>query len=436
MAEPKLPSEYKFGLVTARAIRAVGDMGPEDDPYPDGPPVKLDKAVTFTPADRWRLVPGDPSQRVIQEAIVADLDDDGCLSLNGQRGLWLYHGLWHVRFAGELGWDGMDIQVTAEHTQDHPLDLWTAAGYVPAPSVTVTTLLVPATVADGDVLIRDGDHVTGVPQTRFTGPTGPTGPEGPRGPRGETGPAGPTGQPGKDAPVPASIPVTASTVDTGRPATATFSGQWPNLSLALGLPRGETGATGQPSTYMGTGRGRPDIISTLDDSDRAWVASAPIGAVWSSTDGAGVGAWQWQRTPQGWRVKYGMTPFISFQDNLLTLLRNAGFAVDPIPGMRNGVVRHNNLIMIDIGINIKSKPDGGENLDIKNVIGCGWIWRNLNLNNAYGLLFDFSTARMHWANSTYVRILDAGYIKMSRIFLEMDETMTWPISLTNPNTTA
>ena len=178
MSEPKLPSEYKFGLVTARAIRAVGDMGPEDDPYPDGPPVHMDRAVTFTPADRWRLVPGDPSQRVIQEAIVADFDADGFLSLHGQAGLWLYAGVWHVRFADELGWDGIDIQVTAEHTRDHPLDLWTAAGFVPAPSVTVTTLLVPASVADGDVLIREGDHVTGVPQTRFTGPAGPRGARG------------------------------------------------------------------------------------------------------------------------------------------------------------------------------------------------------------------------------------------------------------------
>lgn len=230
MSEPKLPSEYKFGLVTARAIRAVGDMGPEDDPYPDGPPVKLAKAVMFTPADRWRLVPGDPSQRVIQEAIVADFDADGYLSLNGQRGLWLYHGLWHVRFADELGWDGIDIQVTADHTQDHPLDLWTAAGYVPAPSVTVTTLLVPATVADGDVLIREGDHVTGVPQTRFIGPAGPRG------------------------------------------------------------ARGEPGAPGQPSTFTGAGTGRPNMPDTLDAAGRSWVASAPTGATWCSTDGAGVGA--------------------------------------------------------------------------------------------------------------------------------------------------
>ena len=225
MSEPKLPSEYKFGLVTARAIRAVGDMGPEDDPYPDGPPVKLDRAVTFTPADRWRLVPGDPSQRVIQEAITADFDADGYLSLHGQRGLWLYHGLWHVRFADELGWDGIDIQVT--------------------------TLLVPASVADGDVLIKQGDHVTGVPQTRFTGPAGPRG------------------------------------------------------------ARGEPGPPGQPSTFTGEGRGRPDMPDTLDAAGRSWVASAPVGAVWCSTDGAGVGAWQWQKLPSGWAVSMGDTGVVN-----------------------------------------------------------------------------------------------------------------------------
>ena len=131
-----------------------------------------------------------------------------------------------------------------------------------------------------------------------------------------------------------------------------------------------------------------------------------------------------------------MTPFISFHDNLLALLRNSGFTVDPIAGMRNGVVRHNNLVMLDIGIDIKSKPDGGENLDIKNAIGYGWIWRKLNINNAPGVKIDFSTAIMHWASNTYVRIWGTGRVQMSRVFLEMDENMTWPTSLTNPNAIA
>lgn len=299
MAEPKLPSEYKFGLVTARAIRAVGDMGPEDDPYPDGPPVKLDRAVTFIPADWWRLVPGDPSQRVIQEAIVADLDADGYLSLNGQRGLWLYHGLWHVRFAGELGWDGMDIQVTAEHTQDHPLDLWKSVGYTPAPSVTVTTLLVPATVADGDVLIREGDHVTGVPQTRFTGPAGPRG------------------------------------------------------------ARGEPGPPGQPSPYMGVGQGRPDMPDTLDAAGRSWVASAPVGAVWCSTDGAGVGAWQWQKLPSGWGASMGDTGVINQTNNpeILSALTSDDGAITINSSMPIAVRRQGNLVQIDYAFDKKDPLD-------------------------------------------------------------------------------
>jgi len=48
MAEPKLPAGYIYGLVVAKAIRAVGDMTDQDDPYPDGPPIELAQAVTFT----------------------------------------------------------------------------------------------------------------------------------------------------------------------------------------------------------------------------------------------------------------------------------------------------------------------------------------------------------------------------------------------------
>lgn len=380
MAEPKLPAQYAYGRVVARAIRAVADSTPEDDPYPDGPPVSLKRAVIFRPLETRRIIKGvspEPSIRSQHETITADLDDEGYLSLNGQRGLWLWTGTWQVSFVADLGWTPYQITVTTDHTVDHPLDLWTAAGWQPpSPTTPTVTILVPATVHDGDVLIRNGNEVTGIPQDTFQGPPGPPG------------------------------------------------------------PPGDVGATGQPSTLTGTGPGRPDIFSTLDASGRAWVQSAPVGALWSSTDGAGVGAWQWQRTPKGWRVTYGMTPFISFQDNLLALLRNSGFTVDPIAGMRNGVVRHNNLVMLDIGIDIKSKPDGGENLDIKNAIGYGWIWRKLNINNAPGVKIDFSTAIMHWASNTYVHIWGTGRVQMSRVFLEMDEDMTWPTSLTNPNATA
>ncbi len=263
-------------------------------------------AVTFAPLEPGRIIregAPEPSIRSVHEAVRADLDDAGYLSIQGQRGVWLWTGRWRVTFAASLGWDPIEIVVTTGHTRQAPLDLWAAVGYVPeGPSTQLVTLLVPASVADGDVLIRSGDHVDGVPQATFAGPAGPAGPEGPAGPAGEAGATGPAGPAGRDAPVPSTIQTTVSTVDTGNPATASFSGAWPNLTLALGLPRGVTGATGQPSPYMGVGQGRPDITSTLDSSGQSWVQAAPVGAMWCSTDGAGVGAWQWQRIGTGWEV--------------------------------------------------------------------------------------------------------------------------------------
>lgn len=185
MAEPKLPAQYAYGRVVARAIRAVADSTPEDDPYPDGPPVSLKRAVIFRPLETGRIIKGvspEPSIRSQHETITADLDDEGYLSLNGQRGLWLWTGTWQVSFVADLGWTPYQITVTTDHTVDHPLDLWTAAGWQPpSPTTPTVTILVPATVHDGDVLIRNGNEVTGIPQDTFQGPPGPPGPPGPIG---------------------------------------------------------------------------------------------------------------------------------------------------------------------------------------------------------------------------------------------------------------
>nr|DAX95842.1 MAG TPA: hypothetical protein [Caudoviricetes sp.] len=170
MAEPKLPAGYIYGLVVAKAIRAVGDMTDQDDPYPDGPPIELAQAVTFTPVEVGRIIkenPPNPSIRVIQERIVADFDHEGYLSINGQRGAWLYTGVWDVSFDGSLGWPSFQIEVKTDHTKDNPLDLW-KVGYQP-PSVTtpVTNLLIPASVNDGDILIWKGDHADGMPPSKL-----------------------------------------------------------------------------------------------------------------------------------------------------------------------------------------------------------------------------------------------------------------------------
>lgn len=47
--EPPLPTpDYAYGYVVARAIRAVGDMTPQGDEYPDGPPITMPGALLTT----------------------------------------------------------------------------------------------------------------------------------------------------------------------------------------------------------------------------------------------------------------------------------------------------------------------------------------------------------------------------------------------------
>lgn len=126
--------------------------------------------------------------------------------------------------------------------------------------------------ADG----KDGqpgrDGLDGAP-----GPVGPQGLTGPAGPQGPTGPAGPKG-------------------DTGAPGATGPAG-----------PAGPKGEPGSPGVLVLVGAGRPDTPSTLSPENRTAVADALVGATFTSTDGAGTGAWAWVKTPTGWKVTYGDT---------------------------------------------------------------------------------------------------------------------------------
>ena len=79
------------------------------------------------------------------------------------------------------------------------------------------------------------------------GETGPIGLTGPAGPQGEAGPAGPqgergeTGPKGADATQPSFTAGTVTTVPAGGAATATVSGTYPDLTIALGVPEGAPG---------------------------------------------------------------------------------------------------------------------------------------------------------------------------------------------------
>ena len=97
---------------------------------------------------------------------------------------------------------------------------------------------------------------------------------------------------------------TPTTLAAGSQATAKLSGSYQNLAISLGIPAVATGST---SATQIIGAGRPDVASSMDANTQALVSAAPVGASFNSTDGAGTGAWAWQKTGAGWVVTMGDT---------------------------------------------------------------------------------------------------------------------------------
>ena len=194
---------WKVGLVAGRVLRAVADIGPGDDAFPDVRPAEGD--IIFTPKVLESVIPGSPSVRVRSETITASLDAEGYISRNFSRGIWLWAGVWTVN-ATSVGAGTFEILVTEKNDKNHPLDLWSYSAVPPAPGVTQYTLTLPAGGVSGQVLALGDDGQlkwvnapisggTGVP-----GPKGDTGPQGPAGPKGDTGPQGPAGPKGDTGP--------------------------------------------------------------------------------------------------------------------------------------------------------------------------------------------------------------------------------------------
>ena len=200
---------WKVGLVSGRVLRAVADIGPGDEAFPDVLPAKGD--IVFTPKVLESVIPGSPSVRVRSETITASLDADGYISRNFSRGIWLWAGSWTVN-ATSVGAGTFEILVTEKNDKNHPLDLWSYSAVPPAPGVTQYTLTLPAGGVTGQVLALGDDGqlkwtnastVGGTSETGPQGPAGPkgeTGPQGPAGPKGETGPQGPAGPKGDPGP--------------------------------------------------------------------------------------------------------------------------------------------------------------------------------------------------------------------------------------------
>ena len=194
---------WKVGLVAGRVLRAVADIGPGDETFPDVLPAKGD--IIFTPKVLESIIPGSPSVRIRSETVTASLDDEGYISRNFSRGIWLWAGAWTVN-ATSVGAGTFEILVTEKNDKNHPLDLWSYSAVPPAPGATQYTLTLPAGGVSGQVLAlgNDGqlkwvDASTGG-GTGDTGPQGPVGPKGEPGPKGDTGPQGPTGPKGEPGP--------------------------------------------------------------------------------------------------------------------------------------------------------------------------------------------------------------------------------------------
>lgn len=163
------------------------------------------------------------------------------------------------------------------------------------------------------------------------GPAGPAGERGEQGPAGEPGPKGDRGEPGLQGPagVAGQTGATGATGPAGPAGTKGDTGPaGPAGATGPAGPTGPTGAkgeTGNPSAMTLVGAGRPDTPATLSSTNQTAVANAPVGATFTSTDGAGTGAWAWVKTPTGWEPTYADTGWRDIT-SLATLPTNVSWA--------------------------------------------------------------------------------------------------------------
>ena len=269
--------------------------------------------------------------------MTSDVDKAGAAKPDATPGVELVVGAYKVDLGRGYSPQTFDIEVTEEHTQAAPLDLYSAAPYVPGQGQPVTTVLLPAGASVGDVLTFGTDGVEWAAPTGGeggTGTQGPPGPEGPPGPQGEQGPQGPAGADGEPGPKgdpgePGAPGADGQDGDDGRSAYQIardhgYGGteaQWlatlvgpqgpegpagqdgaqgpqgdPGQDGAPG-PKGDQGDPGTGVTILGSLPTPDDLPATGNPGD-AYLITGDL-YVWTGTDWQNVGTIQGPQGPQG-----------------------------------------------------------------------------------------------------------------------------------------
>ena len=152
ISPPALPASYSWGFVVGQVIHAIADTTADVDRLPQARAAT--GTIRFEPLETLRKVTAEPAAFVAHEVVTATLGATGeMVDAEGQVGIWLVTGDYRVSFAlSGAAIPSFNIAVTAAHTLVAPLDLVTVSPYTPPTGSAVTTLLVPAGPAEGQVL--------------------------------------------------------------------------------------------------------------------------------------------------------------------------------------------------------------------------------------------------------------------------------------------
>ena len=164
------PEGVTYGLVLGRWVQIIGDTSVDPDKLPDTIPVTGSILFTRKQKTTTRL---DTTQEdgsyvgIAKQNVIGYLRTvDGELASaadSKDTGLWLVTGIYTVTFSlSGTTWPSFDIEVTTAHTLEAPLDLIAASPYVPPTGAAPVVMMVPASIPEGYLLVKNGSSIAGL----------------------------------------------------------------------------------------------------------------------------------------------------------------------------------------------------------------------------------------------------------------------------------